>query len=254
MNRFKQLLVLLLLALFSIGAVQAQEEESDEVGVALLITPKAGHDEALLTAIEGYHKWVANYEGHMRFSWWKILTGPETGNYMAYSGGHNWADMDAEYDWEDESDKVIAENVMPHIEHMVRAVDVGMDDVSHWPDNWEGYTHIQLESWYIKNGHYGAFNKGMKRISAALKAGEYPAHFGFTRTVSGGHGNEITLVLPMKGWSGMSEKNPSFYDIMSEELGGQEQFDAFMSEWGQTFKSGHSQMLEYLPAASDYGD
>ena len=46
MKRFTNLLAITLLALTTMGAVQAQEEETDGVGVALLITPKAGHDQA----------------------------------------------------------------------------------------------------------------------------------------------------------------------------------------------------------------
>ena len=65
----------------------------------LLITPKAGHEETLITAITEYHHWIAQFEGHMEYTWYEILTGPHTGKYMARSGNHNWADFDAEYDW-----------------------------------------------------------------------------------------------------------------------------------------------------------
>ena len=231
-----------------------EEADSEGVGVLLKITAKDGHDEALIKGITDYHKWVANFDGHMRFNWWKVVTGPDTGTYYAYSGNHNWADFDAEYDWETQSNEVIQTNVMPHIENMQRTMVTDMDDVSHWPDDWTGYTHIQAESWYIKNGRYGAFNKGLKRITAALKAGGFPYHFGFSRVVSGGHSNEIHLLSPTKGWSGMSEQKPSFYDIMVEELGSEEAFETFMADWGDTFKPGHNEMLEYMPGASDYGD
>jgi hypothetical protein len=190
----------------------------------------------------------------MRYNWWKVLTGPNTGTYYAYSGNHNWADFDAEYDWQEKSNEVLEANVMPHVESMVRSIDVGMDDVSHWPEDWDGYTHIQVESWYVKNGHFSKFNKGLKRIVGALKEGGFPYHFGFTRTASGGYGGEINLISPSKGWAGMAEEEPSFYDIMTKELGSAEAFDEFMADWGDTFKVGRSEMLEYMPGASDYGD
>ena len=135
-----------------------------------------------------------------------------------------------------------------------RGVVVDMDKVSHWPEDWTGYTHVQVETWYVRNGHYGAFNQGLNRVSKALKAGGYPGHWGFSRVVSGGHGNQIDLILPVKGWAGMAEKKPSFYDIMVEELGGDEAFQKFMTGWGETFKVGHNEMLEWMPGASDYGD
>jgi hypothetical protein len=41
---------------------------------------------------------------------------------------------------------------------------------------------------------------------------------------------------------------------MTKELGSAEAFDEFMADWGDTFKIGRSEMLEYMPGASDYGD
>lgn len=253
MHKFKLLVATACLCLAWFSAASA-EEESEGVGVLLKITAKEGHDEALIKGITDYHKWIANFDGHMRFNWWKAVTGPDTGVYYAYSGNHDWADLDAEYDWEEKSNEVLQANVAPHIESMQRVVVTDMDDVSYWPEDWTGYTHIQAESWYIKNGRYGAFNKGLKRITDALKAGGFPYHFGFSRVASGGHGNEIHLLSPNQGWSGMAEKKPSFYDIMVKELGSEEAFESFMADWGDTFKVGHNEMLEYMPGASDYGD
>ena len=51
----------------------------------------------------------------------------------------------------------------------------------------------------------------------------------------------------------MSEKDPSFYKIMSEALGGEDAFHSFMSDWSATFKTGHNQMVKLMPEASDYG-
>jgi hypothetical protein len=41
---------------------------------------------------------------------------------------------------------------------------------------------------------------------------------------------------------------------MTKELGSEEEFGKFMSEWGDTFKSGRNRMVRYMPGASDYGD
>ena len=41
---------------------------------------------------------------------------------------------------------------------------------------------------------------------------------------------------------------------MVEELGDDDAFQAFMTNWGETFKVGHNEMLEFMPSASDYGD
>jgi hypothetical protein len=129
-----------------------------------------------------------------------------------------------------------------------------MDEFSNWPESLDGYTHYHVESWYVKNGHYSAFRRGLQQIVDTLKAANYAEYWGFYSVDSGGHGNQIGLVGANKGWAGFSEPDQSFYDIMSESLGGPEAFEKFMSEWGATFKVGSNMTVKYMPGASDYGD
>lgn len=252
-NRLLLALITTLLCFAWLIPAQADEHENDGVARMVKIVAKDGHDEALLTAIEDYHKWIANFEGHMRYYWYEVLTGPNTGIYYARSGGHNWADFDAKYDWQKEAGEVFERNVMPHIDSMEIAMSVDMDEVSHWPENWDGYTLFTVESWYIHNGQYGKFNRGLKRIVDTLKANGFPKHFGFSSVATGGHTNQVSLVMPSKGWAGMADEKPTFAEIMMKELGGEDEFDAFMADWGTTFKAGHIETVKILPDASDYG-
>lgn len=253
-NRIKLLLICTLLCLFWMVPAQAQEEDNEGVGVLVQITAKAGHEEALLKGVKDYHHWVANFEGHMEYTWWEVLTGPDTGKYYAHSGNHDWADFDVEHDWQKKAGEVFRTNVRPHIENAERSMQQGMDKVSYWPEDWDGYNQLQIETWYIHNGQSNKFNKGLKRIVDTLKANDFPHRFGFVRVVSGGHGGEIELISPVKGWAGMSDEDPSFYDIMTKELGGEDEFNTFMADWGSSFKVGRKEMVKYMPEASDYGN
>ena len=60
--------------------------------------------------------------------------------------------------------------------------------------------------------------------------------------------------MPDQPLVGMSEEEPSFYDIMVKELGSEEAFNDFMADWGKTFKSGRTATVKYMPDASDYGN
>lgn len=245
--------ICLFICLFWLLPVQAQDQ-SEDVATSVLITPKAGQEEALIKAITEYHHWVAQFEGHFEYSWYEILTGPHTGKYVARSGGHSWADFDAEYDWQEEADKVFASSVAPYIESAQRMMTEGMPDYSHWPESFEGYTHFSVEDWYIKNGQGSAFRRGLKKIVDTLKAGGFTNYWGFMSVESGGYGGQIRLVSANKGWSDFSETTPSFYDLMSKELGGAEAFDKFMADWGATFKTGKNWTVRRMPEASDYGN
>lgn len=253
-NRYARILLGILICMFWLLPAQAQESENEGVATAVLITPKDGHEEALIKGITDYHHWVANFEGHMRYNWYEILTGPNTGKYIARSGNHNWADFDAEYDWQKEAGEVFERNVAPHIESAERWMTEEMKDLSNWPESFEGYTHFAVQEWYVRNGQYRKFRRGLKQIVDTLKAANWPNYWGFFSVESGGYGNQVTFVGANKGWSDFTEVEPSFSDVMSEALGGPEEFDNFMSDWGSTFKSGHNQMVKFMPEASDYGD
>ncbi len=253
-NAIKLIVLSTLLSLTAMISVQAAEEESGGIAQVALITPKAGQEEALVKAITDYHHWIADKPGHWTYRWYKILTGPDTGKYVARSGGHNWADFDAEHDWQEEAGQRFKSNIAPLIENAQTTITEDMKDFAHWPEDFSGYSHFQIQQWYVKNGRYGQFRKGLKKIVDTLKTADYPNYFAFVSVVSGGRGGQITLISPKKGWSDMVDKDPSFVDIMSKELGGEEEFGKFMSEWGDTYKSGRNHTVKYMPGASDYGD
>jgi hypothetical protein len=253
-NHIKLIALCTLLSLAWLMPAQAQEQEGDNVARLAMITARDGHEDTLIKAITEYHHWVANFEGHHEYTWFSIETGPNTGKYMARTGEHNWADFDAEYDWQKEANEVFKTNVAPHILKAEVQFTSEMTDFSNWPASFDGYTHFAVEDWYIKNGEYGKFRRGLKKIVDTLKAAGYPNHWGFFSVESGGHGNNVRLVGANKGWSDMAETDPSFFKVMSEALGGEDEFNAFMSDWGSTFKTGLSQVVKIMPEASDYGN
>jgi len=236
-----------------ISPAMAQDDANDGVAVVVRITPEKGKGDDLVKAITKYHHWVADKEGHFEFNWYAISTGPGTGSYIARSGGHNWADLDADHDWDDEADKMFDAEVAPLIESTHRMVTRDMDDVSYWPENFEGYTHFMVEEWYIKNGQRAAFMNGLKTIHGHLTAAKFGSYYGFISVVSGGHGNQVQFVGPMKGWADMVEDDPSFRKIMTDAMG-EDEFSEFFSSWAQTYKVGGNMMLVSMPGASDYGD
>lgn len=253
-KRYPIMLFAALVTLIWLMPIHAQDEENDGAADMVLITPKAGSGSALEDAIREYHLWVADKEGHFRYDWYAIESGPDTGKYIARSGEHNWADFDAEYDWQEEAAAKFEEWVAPHVDSIHRKVTVDMDEFAHWPENWDGYDHFQVSTWYIKNGQYGKWRQGVETIHNALLEGGYPDYYGFVSVESGGKGNEVHVVQPMKGYAGFAEKDPSFVSIMTDSLGGPQAFAEFMADWGSTFHSGHSMLVRYLPDASDYGD
>lgn len=249
----KVFLLFVIMALVTGMSQAIAEEENDGLARVVLITAKGGHEKALEEAITNYHHYMADKEGAWRFNWYSIMTGPNTGSYIAYSGGHNWADFDAEYDWQEAAGEKFQNMVEPHVADAMPWISKVNDEVGIWPESMEGYEYISVTDWHILPGKGQEFNEGLKKIDAALKEGGFPTYYSFSSAISGGYGNTVTIVSPKKSFADMAPKEPSFMDIMNKSMG-EEEFEAFMASWAKTYKSGQNQLLKYRPKLSDYGD
>lgn len=252
-KRVLMLIAALTLCAFMSTAVAQDQPENDGIAQLVVITARDGQELALEKAITDYHHYMADKEGAFRYQWHSIMTGPDTGKYVARSGGHNWADFDATHDWDDAADAKFLSDVQPYIQSADFRIARTDRDLGIWPESMDGYQYFLVTDWHIKSGQFGAFNKGLKKIDEILKAGDWPNYYAFTHMVSGGKGNQITLVSPRKSFADMAPKEPSFIQAMNKALG-EEEAAAFLSEWGQTYKQGRNRMLKYRPKLSDYGD
>lgn len=254
--RFKKILIMTaLLALIGSMSHAVAQDEKDNDGLAqvVLITAKDGQAKALEEAITAYHHFMADKEGAWRYQWYSIITGPDTGKYIARSGGHNWEDFDAEHDWDEEAGARFVETVQPHIADADFSIAKTKEDLGKWPESMKGYKYISITHWYVKQGQGRAFNEGLKKIDKALNEGGFPNYYAFASPVSGGRSNQVTLVSPRKSYADMAPKEPSFYDVMNKALG-EEETKAFLADWSTTYKSGSNYLLKYRPKLSDYGD
>ena len=94
MTVVKRILGFAFLALLMSMPLQADEHEKESIASVVTITPKAGHADDLLEAITEYHHWIADFEGHMQYNWFEILTGPDKGKFAARTVSHYRDDFD----------------------------------------------------------------------------------------------------------------------------------------------------------------
>jgi hypothetical protein len=249
---------LALVALFALvfgasPAVAADENENDRLAHVALITAKPGHEQDLEKAITAYHRYMADKEGAWRYNWYSIVTGPDSGKYIARSGNHNWVDFDAVHDWQGVASEKFNEEVAPHIQNVVFSIHQTDKELGIWPESMEGYEYFSVTEWRIKHDQGPSFKEGLKKINKTLNEHGFPVYYMFSYPVSGGKGNSITLVSPRKNFADMAPKEPSFIDIMNKAMG-EEEARAFLAEWSQTYKPGQNQLLKFRKALSDYGD
>ena len=254
--QFKKILITLASLVLINGMSQAvaqDEEETDGLANVVHITAKDGHKKALEDGITAYHHYMADKPGAWRYQWYSITTGPDSGSYMARSGDHNYADFDATNDWDDAAGAKFASDVAPHIASAVVTITRTDDEMGMWPESMAGYNLFSVTQWHIKQGKGRQFNEGLKKIDAALKAGGWPNYYAFVYPVSGGKGNQISLVSPNKNFADMEPTDPKVIDIMNEAMG-EEEAAAFFAEWSTTYYRGQNMLLRHRAELSDYGD
>lgn len=234
-------------------AVAQDEEKTDGIARVALITPKDGHAKKLEEAIVKYHHYMGTKEGSLRWQWFSIETGKDTGKYIARTGNHNWADFDAEHDWDEESGEKFMSLVQPHIANVVVTMSRRNDELGIWPESMEGYKYFSVSRWYIKQGQGSAFKEGLKKVDGILKANGWPDYYRFFNPVSGGSGNVTLVVSPRKNFADMAPKEPDFWSIINKAMG-EEEAEEFIADWGSTYKSGSNMLIRYMAEQSDYGD
>lgn len=248
------LVVSALALLFSMSVAVAQDtEKKGNIAQVVIITPKEGQGKALEAAITEYHHFMGTKPGAFRWQWYAIVTGEDTGKYLARTGNHDWADFDATHDWDDESGAKFSSLVMPHIDNIVASFTRTDDELGIWPESMEGYNLFSVTRWHVLPGQYGAFMDHLRKIDTTLKANDFPTPYGIIHNVSGGHGNSLALVIPRKNFADMAPKEPSFMDLMKKTMGDDEA-EKFVANWGSTYKTGETFLLRYLQEQSDYGD
>jgi len=235
------------------SAVAQDTEKKTDVAQIALITAKEGQGKALEAAIVEYHHFMATKPGSMRWRWFSVVTGKNTGKYLVRTGNHDWADFDAEHDWDDESDAKFASLISPHIASVAASFTLTDDKLGIWPDNLAEYKLFSVTRWYVRPGRYGDFMKGLTKIDTILKENKFPYPYAVIHNVSGADGNLVSLVIPYKNYADMAPKQPDYMDVMNKAMG-DEEAAAFMDEWGSSFKTGDNFLLRYLPEQSDYGD
>ncbi len=253
----KALIAILAIAIYMVALpVTAQDKQEDD-GIAQVahITARDGQAKALEEAITDYHHYMGDKKGAWHWNWYEVMTGPDTGTYIARSGSHNWEDLDAadmETDWGKAAAAKFAKEVQPHIADLDVSITRTEMDLGMWPESMDGYKYFQITRWYVRPGSQSEFYQGLKKIDGILKKSGWKNHYAFVYVVSGGHGNEVLLVSPHKNFADMAPKEPNFMTVMNQAMG-EDEAKAFFAKWGQTFKSGDDWMLRYRPDLSDYG-
>ncbi len=244
-SKTKFLLVLLIACIFFNSAVlAADEEKTDGIAVVWAMDVEKGKSGDFKKAIKGFHDLYSKKDGHFEWHWYEVATGPDTGQYLARSGNHNWADLDAmENIWDEELGKYWSENVSPLIANAERYINAADDDVYHWTEG-KTYKFFRIRNFQVKQGM--DFGKHIKKIHETLQKGGWGNDYALSWDVSGGYGNGGAFVFPAESWADMAETSPKFKEVMLKNMK-EKDFDELMKNYSASYKTTTTRLVRSLP-------
>ncbi len=249
LRKTKTAFILILLTMFlSLSANAAEDEKTDGIAILWEMEIADGKGDVFRDAIKGFNRLYNKKPGAFKWRWYAVMTGPDTGKYIARSSDHNWADMDAVEDlWDEEMSDFWTLNVAPLIENAERYITQTDDEIVHWTEGKE-YKFFTLQERYVKS--WGDFNKNIKIIHETLQKANFDGDYALHYNISGGRPNAATLVFPATSWADMKGPSPSFEEAMKTQMS-EDELEALLETYRKSYKIVSSTMIRYLPEFSE---
>lgn len=206
--------------LFSTLAIAQQPERPGPGNVAdtWIMWPKDGRQMDFETAVRNHAAW--RKQNGERFVWqiYQPIVGDDLTYYVIRSGGHHWADFDANREWGrsakagEEFDRTVGQHVA-RIEHYF---DETLEQFSHWQES-EDYRYFGVSELQLKPGMYGQMTDELAKLHKAAVDGNYSRSFSVLLNIGGDGG--MLVVWPYRNYAEMAQPEPSIMKLMADSLG-----------------------------------
>jgi len=235
------------------GAQEAAQKPPESLAWVYFVSPAPGQGMKLEAAMKQHYTLHAKANDPWRRNVWEVVTGDHVGSYIIRTGGHTWADFDAEADIPGDRED-IATNIAPYVSSVAGAITEWDQDISRWPDDLPMPKMVEVTVYHLKPGAWRKFYMAVKKVHEAIGEKKLPFHYGWEWTASGGHGTEITLVIPHATWADFKGPEGSLWKAV-EEVYGETEADMLRGLISKSTKSMESYIvtyrddLSYVPAS-----
>jgi hypothetical protein len=219
-NRLGCLLLAALIAVAPLLAVAQDKPPADAVASSWYIWPKPGHTEQFEKAISAHAAWRKRNGESFDWQVFQPVAGDDMAHYVIRSGGHAWADFDANRKWEVETRAEAAfwSQVGAHVDRYSHYLTQDEDEISYW-NTTDPFPMYEVTTLRLGPGQYGNFRRAVSRARDAARAQKWNASWGLS-AITGGD-DDLILVLPYRSYADMAGPSPAFIDMMAAHLGGQ---------------------------------
>ncbi len=233
---------------YVLGSVPASAQENN-LARMYMVTPKEGMAAQFETALRDHAQWRAANGDPWR---WEVYA-PETGDLgsvVIRSANHSWADFDA-YDASFAMKGLVHWNatVAPLVEVARSGIWLMDMENSSLPADMAPPAFVQVTTFHLQPGKEFQFGQLVSQASKMLMKHGWTDFLWESPVSGGGPGPLIDLVTLHPNWADMMEPDPSFEEIMMQEMG-EQGFTKWLTDLGETWRGMETRTLRHRPDLS----
>jgi hypothetical protein len=241
---FLVVLSLLLLAL----PVLAQDEPGT-LARGFFLTIKSGMGQQFEAAYKQHIAWHRQQNDTWEWHTWQYETGERLGQYLVRTPGHHWEDFDAQAEFGEADSAHFFAGAGQYVASVSSTFARILPKVSRWPEGDAIPAFVEVLTFRLRYGSGREFNYAIKKVTEAINKSDWPVHYLWLTTVSGGELGTYILVFPHENWAGLNPPEKSF-EAMLEEAYGKQEAEEIQKVFDRTIKSERSQISVYRPDLS----
>ena len=247
MRRTGVFLVVLSLLLLALPALA--QDEPGNLTRAFFVKPKPGMEQQFEAAYKQHIAWHRQQNDTWAWYTWQYETGDRLGQYAVWTPAHHWEDFDAHAEFSAADTADFFAGAGQYVESVSSTFSRVLPKVSRWPEGGGMPAFYEELTFRLRYGGDREFNYAIKKINEAINKSDWPVHYGWYTTVSGGKLGTYTLVLPHKNWADFKDPEKPFA-AMLEEVYGRVGAEKLLKVLTKAVRSESSQILRFRPDLS----
>jgi len=206
------------------------------------LVPATGSEAAFEAAFKDHIAWRKANGETWNWDTYQIVTGPNQGQWVVRSGGHEWSDFD-DYDagFGPEGGFTYQATVGQLTASASMTISVGDTTRSRLPDDPDEYNLFNVITWNLKPGSELAFNEAVSKYTEAIAEADLPLYYAIVNPRAGSVGPSVVGVFFEKNWAGFGSDD-GVDEVMIEKYG-QEGFAEVVEQLSSSIVSNESQII-----------
>jgi hypothetical protein len=245
MRRTLSLAVAVSLSVLVLPAVA--QDDGGNVAVLHCIDVKGGTQGPFEEGMKKHMAWHKEKKDTWGWDMWNVITGPDSGQYCAGSGGHKWEDLDSPTVSHEEDDARAGADFGDYIAHHEMTLWTRLADVSRPAD--EPAPMSTVGFFYINFGMGEDFNDLIGQFHKAIEKTEMPWRYNWYALANGGKGGTYALVLPRANFAAMNPSGKPFNEMLADAYG-KAAANALLERWRAVVKGTRNHLTQARPDLS----